>query len=129
MSPEFMNFIAKYWIEVLFGGVVSVATALYKHHSNKRKKEKQAEAEREAHKEEERKLLKLGVLALLHDRIYEIGENCLTKKEITVDQLDNLQHLFEAYQPLGGNGTGETMFNRCKHLPLIKEDETDEKHS
>ena len=35
----------------------------------------------------------------------------------TVDDRDNLEYMFKPYKTLGGNGTGEELYNRCLALP------------
>ena len=118
---DIAEFVVKYWLEAIFGLITLGVTTVWKVSSSKKKKEKEQEKLKEAQREQELQLLKDGVVALLHDRIYAIGEECLLAKEITVDKMDNLQHLFDAYEPLGGNGTGTNMVNRCKGLPVCKE--------
>lgn len=61
---------------------------------------------------------KEALLALLHDKLYTLAEDYLCRGHITVKELDNLTHLYSAYRKLGGNGTGEELYNRCKLLPV-----------
>lgn len=53
--------------------------------------------------------LEIGVLAILHDRVYQACKYHIDNGEIDVDDLKNLEHLYSAYAAMGGNGT-------CKHL-------------
>lgn len=62
--------------------------------------------------------LKKSQVADLHDKIYREGNKLLSQGHITVDQMDNFVHLFKAYSMLGGNGTGEAMYNRVIQLPI-----------
>lgn len=130
--PDMIEFVVKYWLEVLFGLITLGVSTAWKVSSKKRKNEREKRLEevrrhdeKEAQIEKELSLLKDGVVALLHDRIYEIGENCLLSKGITVSQLDNLERLYSAYEPLGGNGTGSTMVNNCRRLPLCEDGDFD----
>ena len=68
--------------------------------------------------EAEMDTLKNSQVADLHDKIYREGNKLLEKDDLTVDQLDNFDHLYRAYSNLGGNGTGEAMYNRVMQLPL-----------
>lgn len=62
--------------------------------------------------------VKKSQVADLHDKIYREGDKLLEQGHITVDQMDNFVHLFKAYAMLGGNGTGEAMYNRVIQLPI-----------
>ncbi|PZL78330.1 hypothetical protein CI088_00380 [Enterococcus plantarum] len=70
----------------------------------------------------ERRLKKLeeANLAMLHDSIYEKCSHYIEQGFISVDDLDNLEYLFSGYSGLGGNGTGETLYNKVKELPIRK---------
>lgn len=59
-----------------------------------------------------------GVLALLHDRIYAECYRFLELGYITPDGLRNLGYLYKAYHMMGGNGTGTSLYNRAKDLPI-----------
>lgn len=64
-------------------------------------------------------------LASLHDRIYSNFELIFKRSElpyVTLDELSNLEYLWKAYRNLGGNGTGQKMYERILDLP-IKGDE------
>lgn len=67
-------------------------------------------------------LLKAGVVAMLHHAIYENCTTYLDRGYISTGELNDLEYLFESYHDLGGNGTGEVLYNKCKNLQ-IKEDE------
>ena len=41
----------------------------------------------------------------------------LKRKYCTVEDRDNLEYMFRPYKALGGNGTGEELYNRCLALP------------
>lgn len=59
------------------------------------------------------------ILGLAHDRIVYLGSKYLQAGEITVQELDDFnQYLYEPYAKLGGNGTGEKIWNRVNALPV-----------
>ena len=59
------------------------------------------------------------ILGLAHDRIVYLGSKYLQTGEITVQELDDFnQYLYEPYAKLGGNGTGEKIWNRVNALPV-----------
>lgn len=64
-----------------------------------------------------------GQLALLHDRVYQACKHYIDEDCIDVEDLKNLEHLFDAYVLMGGNGTCKQMFGRVCELKYKKEDE------
>ena len=63
-----------------------------------------------------------GVLAILHDRIYQACQHYLALGYIDASGLKNLEYLYKSYHTLGGNGTGTELYNRAKALPIKQED-------
>ena len=59
--------------------------------------------------------------AILHDKIYTQCQKHLDEGEISIGELDNLTHLFIGYKSLGGNGTGDAIYNKVLKLPNVKE--------
>lgn len=103
-----LNFIVKYWLEFAFTLIVTFLSFLIKRLYSKFKQEITTQ-----------KLLKDGMIAMLHDRLYQLCTNYIANDEITVDELENLELLYNSYHNLGGNGTGTALFNRCKDLKII----------
>ncbi len=60
-----------------------------------------------------------ALLALLHDRLYQLAKKYLGREEITVEELNNLKHIWNAYSDLGGNGLGKELYERCLDLPIV----------
>lgn len=112
------EWVTKYWLEALFGGillVLSTSTKLLFSRLKKDQLERQKKAEQES---AEQKLIKEGVLAILHDRLYQACMHYIDANEITAEDLRNLEYLYNGYHNLGGNGTGTELYNRCRCLPL-----------
>ena len=66
-----------------------------------------------------------AVLALLHDRLYQACQFYINRGYCTVPDRDNLEYMFKPYKALGGNGTGEELYNRClamEYGPAERED-------
>ena len=61
-----------------------------------------------------------ALLSISHDRLYQACMFYITTDEITVEELSNLEYLFNGYASLGGNGTGEELYKKCKQLPIVK---------
>lgn len=77
---------------------------------------------------QEQDLVKQGMLAILHDRLYQACQYYLRKGYCSIDDRDNMEYMFRPYKALGGNGTGEELYNRCLALPYEPErEEEDEK--
>lgn len=101
-----LEFIMKYWIELFFSGVIALFGAGYRKITMKLK---------------EQEKMKEGILAILHDRLYQACRFYLAQEHIDVDSMKNIEYLYTSYHDLGGNGTGTELYNRVKALP-IKED-------
>lgn len=62
--------------------------------------------------------IQTALLANLHHTLYTECSRIIKEKEVSIDDLDNLKYLFEGYKALGGNGTGETLYNKVCNLPI-----------
>lgn len=102
-----INFIKEYWLEFAFTLIISFLSFLIKRLYSKFKKEYITQ-----------KQLKEGMLAILHDRLYQLCTSYIERDSVTVDELANLEYLYRSYHSLGGNGTGTALFNRCKDLKI-----------
>ena len=101
-----LDFIVKYWIQELFVLIISVLTWCVgklrkKHNENDKVKE--------------------GMMALLHDRLYQACSFFLKRGWCSIEDRNNLEYLFRPYKELGGNGTGEHLYKRCLDLPYDEE--------
>lgn len=117
-----IDFIKQYWLQVLFGGIVSALSVSVKSLFSKLKKEQVERTKKLEAESKEQALIKEGVLALLHDRIYQDCQYHLRNEKITVPDLNNLEYLYRGYRGLGGNGTGEELYKRCRALPIVPND-------
>jgi len=99
------EFAMQYWLEFIFGIVISGLTFCYN---------------RLAKKFKDQEAIKEGIIAILHDRLFQSGMNFIEKGEITLSALENFEGIYNAYHSLGGNGTGTEIYERVKELPLIK---------
>lgn len=67
------------------------------------------------------KYVRDGLLAILHDRIYQAC-NFYTKQEwVDVQGLRNLEYMYKPYAAMGGNGTAKELYERVKDLPIKEE--------
>lgn len=66
----------------------------------------------------EYKTIKDGLLAIMHDRLYQSCTYYIKQGHIDMGGLKNLEYLYKSYHALGGNGTGTELYNRAKALPI-----------
>lgn len=94
------DWLKQYWLEAVFGAITAVLSwiARYSWHRIKAMDE--------------------GLLALLHSELYKECEICEHKGFASVDDMKNIEYLYNPYHKLGGNGTGTELFERIKKLPV-----------
>lgn len=100
-----LEFIKKYWLEVLFG-VLSAQCASLISSLKKRKKENAC--------------LKSAICALLRDRIIGIYNRYSEKEYFPIHERENLAHLTAEYYALGGNGVVHELCEKLSALPTEK---------
>ncbi len=105
------EFIAKYWLEAVFGLITLALTAWVRHLSKQNKIRK---AEQEA--------IKKGIQALLRDGIINQYNKYMEKKYIPIYAMENVEAMYKEYHALGGNGTITELYEDLQDLPHRKED-------
>lgn len=65
-------------------------------------------------------LMKEGMKAVLHDRLYQACRYYLSTGAIDEDGYANLTVMYNSYHGLGGNGTGTELYNRCMRLKIVE---------
>jgi hypothetical protein len=103
-----LDFILKYWIECLFGVIVTGMTFIFKMLLNNAK---------------ESKAIKDGMKGILHNDIIYRCKKYLIIGYVTLEDMEELEYLFKPYKLLGGNGTAEKLMNRVYNLPIKNEEE------
>lgn len=64
------------------------------------------------------------LLGLGHAKIIDVCEKYIRRDGITINELEGLEkYLWKPYSELGGNGTAQTMIEKCKELDIITETE------
>lgn len=101
------QFILQHIGELLFTGISGVLAAAYRRLSKRIKEQDQ-----------ERQAIKTGLLAILHDRLYQACLHYISQGWIDDDGMKNIEYLYKSYHALGGNGTGTELYTRAKSLPL-----------
>lgn len=95
------EFIVRYWVELLFSGSVSVLMACVKGLHLQYKS------------------LKLGVQAMLRDRIITSYYHYKARNSITLHGLENINRMYEQYKNLGGNGTVTILVDFLRTLEVV----------
>lgn len=104
-AQKMKEFITQYWLEVIFGLSLTGLSFCFNYLLRKYK---------------ELAAIRAGVVALLHDRLFQSCTFFIKEGEIPLSVLKNITHIYEAYHNLGGNGTGTEIYERARDLPLKK---------
>lgn len=67
------------------------------------------------------KYVRDGLLAILHDRIYQACNFYIRQGWVDVQGLRNLEYMYKPYAAMGGNGTAKELYERVKDLPIREE--------
>lgn len=108
------------------------ATGYSKHRREIRENESKRKKEEEQRKKDHDKevidklhetddTLKAALIAILHHEIYYNCTRYISNGYITTGQKDDLEYLFRSYHGMGGNSTGEWLYNRASELPVKDE--------
>lgn len=89
-----------------------------------RRKQEHENYERRLHQDID--LLKEGTLSILRDRLISTITECEKEGGARVYQIENVNHMFDSYTGLGGNGTVAHMFGKFKELPIIRGGDNDD---
>lgn len=108
-----MEIIFNYAFEIVVSVFIAVLTACIKKYLDNFSKERKEDRERA-------KLREDALLSLNHDMLYRNGKFYIHSKQITIDELKNLEYLYKSYHALGGNGTGTEIYEKCKDLPIVE---------
>ena len=66
------------------------------------------------------------ILGLGHAEIFRLAEHYIRREGITTDELEDLdKYLYKPYKDMGGNGTAQTLVEKCRELPIISQTEAD----
>ena len=107
-----IDFVAKYWLEVVFGAILAGFGAAYRGLSKRVSK-----------RIDEQEAIKLGIQALLRDRIIQAYNHYMDKGFCPIYARDNMSKLYEQYHNLGGNGTVTGLMDSLMELPTEKREE------
>lgn len=104
-----LDWIVKYWLEVLFGLIVAGLGIAYKHLAKMIKTEKQ-----------KNQAIENGVRDILRIQILDSYDKCVADgRKITVSRKDAIDSAYQSYHALGGNGTITQAHEEIMKMELI----------
>ena len=106
------EFIAQYWLEVIFGFAVAFLTGAIKKLFQRLNEEK-----------EDYNAVKAGMLSLLRAELIRSGEKYLSQGWIPLYAQDAYDKAYIAYHGLGGNGSLTEMHKKVMALPTVPKEE------
>ena len=62
-----------------------------------------------------------ALLGVMHAMIFSIGNEYVSRGELTLDEYDNFKVLYDPYAELGGNGTGKKLMQEIDNLKITDE--------
>lgn len=101
-----IDFVVKYWLEIVFGLIVSLICYVVKKLKNKLEEQ-----------DIKNTAIEQGVQALLRNELIRRYREYENKGEISIIDMENIEHMFEEYKNLGGNGTIAKMYEDMMNLP------------
>ena len=101
------DFIAKYWLEFVFGLIVAALSAGYAKISKRLKEEKVRNTAIES-----------GVRDILRMQILDTYDRCKAAGSISVSRKDAIDSAYTSYHALGGNGTITQVHNELMAMQI-----------
>ena len=102
------EWICKYWLEALFGLVLTGIGIAQRKLSKRMKDEKNRNH-----------AIENGVRDMLRLTILDNYERCKTAGKISVSRKDAIDSAYKSYHALGGNGTITQIHNEIMEMPII----------
>lgn len=102
-----VEWIAKYWLEVLFSGLLTGLGFIVKLMWQRQKRE-----------DLRQQAIELGIQALLRDRVVQAYYHYIERGWITLHGLEATEKMYTEYHNLGGNGTVTKLMEDLRELPV-----------
>ena len=102
-----LEWLAKYWLEVLFGGVLTGIGIVQKRLSKRQKEERKRN-----------EAIENGVRDMLRLTILDNYERCKQAGVISVARKDAVDSAYQSYHALGGNGTITRVHEEIMAMPI-----------
>ena len=104
------EWILKYWLEVVFGALITGLGIAYKVLAGKVKKAR-----------DENAAIRGGLRSLLRRQIIADCEDALSEGYCPTTTKDTIQDMYRSYHALGGNGTVTKLVDQLMDLPTLEE--------
>ena len=101
-----IDFILKYWLEIIFTLICTVFSVIFKKFIAKQKEQ-----------EKKQKAVEDGVQALLRNELIRRYREYELKGELSILDRENIESMFKQYQNLGGNGRVKQLMDELLELP------------
>ena len=102
-----VEWLAKYWLEALFSGILTGLSFIVKMMWNRQKQE-----------DCRQKAIELGIQALLRNRVVQAYYHYTERGWITLHGLEAAEKMYTEYHNLGGNGTVTKLMEDLRELPV-----------
>lgn len=103
------GFILRYWIEVLFTGILGILTFVIKRALLQLKEEMKCQV-----------AIRAGMQAILRDRILQAYHQYTRIGYCGVPDRENLKNMYDQYHALGANGVIDGLVEEVMSLPVYK---------
>lgn len=103
-----LDWIAKYWLETLFSGLMAGLGFVVRMVWKRQKEEDQRQC-----------AIELGIQALLRDRVVQAYYHYSERGWITLHGLEATEKMYTEYHNLGGNGTVTKLMEDLRELPVM----------
>lgn len=112
--------ILEWWVLWACGILGTALAALWRWAYKKFKQQREREREIEERQRERLENMEEGIRAILHDRIFQAGRFHAEQGYCTLEEKRNIEYLYRPYAALGGNGTGESIYEDIMGLPTVE---------
>lgn len=102
-----VDFVIKYWIEVMFTCILGLFAFGYK------KLEKRIQ---------EQEAIRLGVQAMLRNMIVQAYNKAAKDGYCKIYELENVESMYVQYKELGGNGAVASLVERLREMPTMEKE-------
>lgn len=115
------EFIIRYWLQVLFSGILGLLTYTVKKITSELKREKEEQRVAFEKEKEEQVLMKLALQAILRDRLIQSYNHHKDKGFCAIHDRDNITNMYNQYHKLGANGVIDSLIDEILKLPVKKD--------
>ena len=106
-----VQFLAKWWLELILGGITTAALGLYRKATKRQK------------------AIEDGVRDMLRLTILDNYERCKKNGMISVSRKDAIDSAYQSYHALGGNGVITQVHGEIMAMPILTDGNKEVKYS